>query len=134
MRSQRIAGGVAEQRGAVLVALPLSHEQQPLIEVHILDPKLAALGHAKAATVDERRLSQARPRSAPRSATVSGTLSTTGRRLPRLARATCERSRSSRPSTSRHRNSRAESAWFCELDDTRRFTARWVRKSWTPGV
>jgi hypothetical protein len=52
------------------------------------------------------------PRMAFSSAAVSGTLRTTGRRLPRFARGAWDTSPMSIPSTSRQRNRMAHSAWF----------------------
>jgi hypothetical protein len=55
---------------------------------------------------------------APSSAAVSGTVSTTGSRLPRFALATWETPSTSMPSTSRQRRRIAQKAWFWVLADT----------------
>jgi hypothetical protein len=55
VRPQVVAAHLGEQRGPVLVSLASADHDQPLIEVEILDPKLATLRHSQAAAVDERR-------------------------------------------------------------------------------
>ena len=62
MRAQVVPAHLGEQRRSILVSLASPDKDQPLIEVDILDPQLAALGHAQAAAVDERRHQARRPR------------------------------------------------------------------------
>lgn len=53
--TQWLSAPVGQERRAVLVALAATHDEQSLIEVHVLDTQLAAFDHAQAAPVDERR-------------------------------------------------------------------------------
>ena len=81
------------------------------------DPEFAALGHAQAAAVDQACHHAWRPRIAASSRAVSGTLGTTGSRSPRLALTAGATLSTFSPSTSRQRNSSADSAWFWVLAD-----------------
>ncbi len=77
------------------------------MEVDVLDPQVAAFEEAEAAAVEDDAISQHGPLRCRSIAATSGGVSTTGRRIGRLARTICCSGPSERPSTSTHRKTSA---------------------------
>jgi len=57
-----IAAGLRKDRGPVFGSLATTNEDEPLVEIDVLAPQLAALGNAEPSAVDERRHQTSRAR------------------------------------------------------------------------